>query len=102
MSPVPEEEEHDAKPHDTEAIDDLPLPDVFINVDSSDSEADDNEQDFNGYQMLPQDIDEDGSGSAEELPSEEINASQIDEAIRNSGVHVQAGGGSPSYMQVLY
>ncbi|XP_063429205.1 male-enhanced antigen 1-like isoform X2 [Mytilus trossulus] len=59
MAPVPEEGEHNAKPADTEVLDDIPVPDVFIDAINSDSEDDDSEDGFGGYQMLPQDIEED-------------------------------------------
>ncbi|XP_063429204.1 male-enhanced antigen 1-like isoform X1 [Mytilus trossulus] len=99
MAPVPEEGEHNAKPADTEVLDDIPVPDVFIDAINSDSEDDDSEDGFGGYQMLPQDIEED-EGSVDGDSHDEVSISQIDEAMRNSGVHVQAGGGAPSYMQV--
>ena len=87
---------------DNGPLDDLPVPDVFINAESSDSgDEDDDENGFQGYQMLPQEVDDDESGSASDSPVDEIDASRIDEAMRNSGVHVQAGGGTPSYMQVI-
>lgn len=100
MSPVPEEGEHDAKPPDSNPIDHVDVPDVFIEANSSDSEEDD---DVQGYQMLPQDPDDDDDANDEqqdENDRDEVDSSHIDEVIRNTSVHSLSGGGTPSYMQV--
>ncbi|XP_052105166.1 uncharacterized protein LOC127738099 isoform X2 [Mytilus californianus] len=78
MAPVPEEGEHNAKPADTELLDDIPVPDVFIDAINSDSEDDDSEDGFQGYQMLPQEVEED-EGSVDDDSHDEIGISQIDE-----------------------
>ena len=46
MSPVPEEGEHDAKPPEAYPIDNLDVPDVFIEANSTDSDDDDDGDDF--------------------------------------------------------
>lgn len=116
MAPIPQPDDNEKPNSHGEEVDAVDVPDQIIIADSSDSEIDDEDMGYGGYQMLQQSIgdsddDEDTSETAD--PAVSVDTSGVivdadversttaDEASRlPSGLFV-AGGTMPSYMKVL-
>lgn len=116
MAPIPQPDDNEKPNSHGDEVDAVDVPDQIIIADSSDSEIDDEDMGYGGYQMLQQSIgdsddDEDTSETAD--PAVSVDTSGVivdadversttaDEASRlPSGLFV-AGGTMPSYMKVL-
>lgn len=116
MAPIPQPDDNEKPNSHGEEVDAVDVPDQIIIADSSDSEIDDEDMGYGGYQMLQQSIgdsDDDEDTSETVDPAVSVDTSGVivdadversttaDEASRlPSGLFV-AGGTMPSYMKVL-
>lgn len=116
MAPIPQPDDNEKPNSHGDEVDAVDVPDQIIIADSSDSEIDDEDMGYGGYQMLQQSIgdsDDDEDTSETVDPAVSVDTSGVivdadversttaDEASRlPSGLFV-AGGTMPSYMKVL-
>ena len=110
MAPVPQPDENEKPNNAGEEVDAVDFPDHVIIVDSSDSEVDDGEFGYNGYQMLQQsvgDSDDEDENNLEDVDTGGVTvdadverSTAVDEASRLSSGLYAAGGNLPSYMKV--
>nr|XP_022329838.1 male-enhanced antigen 1-like [Crassostrea virginica] len=110
MAPVPQPDENEKPNNAGEEVDAVDVPDHVITVDSSDSEVDDGEFGYNGYQMLQQsvgDSDDEDENNLEDVDTGGVTvdadverSTAVDEASRLSSGLYAAGGNLPSYMKV--